>query len=200
MNRSEWRNIYCILHSLDAYEIKIPEDTPTEFDWSAFRDSPHQYLLQCSDGVAELIWKAVEKRMPKQNIQIGEHVQFDKEVEERFLELSEKIHKAGGLGNDASLEDHKQFTNNLLNQARQYVIEKRKSKKVETEWQPIETAPKDMSILLYDPLYWRIDVGERSSIGEGKWLHYHERWTLFRNSKASTSPTHWMPLPEPPKE
>ena len=71
MNRHEWRNIYCILHSLDAHEIKIPEDTPTEFDWPAFRDNPHQYLLKCSDGVAELIWKAVEKRLPNKD---GEHV------------------------------------------------------------------------------------------------------------------------------
>lgn len=46
-------------------------------------------------------------------------------------------------------------------------------------WQPIETAPKDETILIYQPRFGRVTL----SINDG-----------FEYKEA----THWMPLPEPP--
>ena len=65
------------------------------------------------------------------------------------------------------------------------------------EWELIETAPKDGTALILSveirPDDWRIKVGgwrrTKPSIGSG--------WIIFG---ASWTPTHWMPLPEPPKE
>lgn len=66
-----------------------------------------------------------------------------------------------------------------------------------SQWQPIETAPKDgKNVLIY-----RLGSGDqRATIGsldeEGVWqspeAYYIWSWFDF-------SPTHWMPLPEPPK-
>lgn len=58
-------------------------------------------------------------------------------------------------------------------------------------WQPIETAPKGVHVLLaaeFDgPGDWRIKIG---GYWDGVWHIYGGTW----------SPTHWMPLPNPPKE
>lgn len=67
-----------------------------------------------------------------------------------------------------------------------------------TEWQPIETAPKDADIQLGGPGWVR----------HGYWDKYekvHGAWTSGRVSSWGyeevelLDPTHWMPLPEPPK-
>ncbi len=75
------------------------------------------------------------------------------------------------------------------------------------EWQPIETAPKDGDpILIYKP--------DERMVGEytmsAYWDDDQEGWVpvggihrLGYRSSATNSyqgyPTHWMPLPEPPK-
>lgn len=78
-------------------------------------------------------------------------------------------------------------------------------------WQPIETAPKDgTKILLAVPPNERWDafifktVLYNASVGEGLW--YNEEWRWANDSCECcwgriypTPPTHWMPLPEPPK-
>lgn len=66
-------------------------------------------------------------------------------------------------------------------------------------WQPIETAPKDVSLLLW----WRpiapnkaaetVVIGQVSSYERGKWWNgqtakYQDLWHI----------THWMPLPDAP--
>lgn len=60
-----------------------------------------------------------------------------------------------------------------------------------TEWQPIETAPRDQFLLLateFDcPGDWRIKVGE-----------YRTRTRSWHVFGASWTPTRWMPLPAPP--
>ena len=60
------------------------------------------------------------------------------------------------------------------------------------DWQPIETAPKDQEILLasrrgrFDPRGWEIRIGQ---------------WLINRFPfVGSGQPTHWAPLPFPPKE
>ena len=58
-DRVQWRNIWCILRSLDLHELKrVPN-----FDWDNFRDKPHRYLISTDDRQAAAIWDAVEKRM-----------------------------------------------------------------------------------------------------------------------------------------
>ena len=62
-------------------------------------------------------------------------------------------------------------------------------------WKPIETAPKEGLVLLaaeFDgPGNWRIKVGYRDDGPYSFW-----GWRIFG---ASWKPTHWMPLPAPPK-
>jgi hypothetical protein len=64
-------------------------------------------------------------------------------------------------------------------------------------WQPIETAPKDERYILVcgpegvDVACWD------SHWGDGAWLRYQT--AEYDNNDANVaSPTHWMPLPEPP--
>jgi hypothetical protein len=70
-----------------------------------------------------------------------------------------------------------------------------------SDWQPIETAPKDgRPVLLgqFDPSrshYKRVEVDHWSSPGENRgwigWGHFNPQfWPA----------THWMPIPEPPHE
>ena len=70
-----------------------------------------------------------------------------------------------------------------------------------TKWQLIETAPKDgTKILIYEDLGWEkliyvvrwVDAWVNPSIGA--WLE------ADGEGHATYDPTHWMPLPEPPKE
>ncbi len=69
-----------------------------------------------------------------------------------------------------------------------------------TEWQPIETAPRDSS----EVLVFSNSVTATASFGV-----HHEKWLatwdgdLVYDSKSDIvevfDPTHWMPLPEKPK-
>ena len=60
-----------------------------------------------------------------------------------------------------------------------------------SKWQKIESAPKEGTVLLFDP-----SKSEGSCIGTGYWL-YDNVWMM---EDRNAEPTHWMPLPEPPKE
>jgi len=58
-------------------------------------------------------------------------------------------------------------------------------------WQPIETAPKDFTyVLLWDgDWHWM-----------GIWDENGNRWEIDGHEyEENLIPTHWMPLPEPPK-
>jgi hypothetical protein len=62
-----------------------------------------------------------------------------------------------------------------------------------SEWQPIETAPKDgTELLLYGPFVptggTYMDIGRWTDYADGFW-----DW-----SADDSQPTHWMPLPSPP--
>ena len=60
-------------------------------------------------------------------------------------------------------------------------------------WRPIETAPRTgVSLLLYQP--WRSGYDTRL-IG-----HYANGWVIQHGELWDVEPTHWMPLPEPPKD
>ncbi len=56
-----------------------------------------------------------------------------------------------------------------------------------SEWQPIETAPRDGTYILVFVDVWH-DV---ASWEAGLWLNTY--------GDHSMNPTHWMPLPAPPK-
>ena len=70
-----------------------------------------------------------------------------------------------------------------------------------SEWQPIDTAPKDgEDILVYSypdivSAHWETDVGDD---GEPYWAldDGHTRYYALR--RHMHEPTHWMPLPTPP--
>ena len=73
--RTAYRNIWCILRSLDLHEIEAqfaagPLDTQwrenlCDWHWPSFRDDPHVYFLTVNDTIADCIWRAVMARMPK---------------------------------------------------------------------------------------------------------------------------------------
>ena len=57
------------------------------------------------------------------------------------------------------------------------------------EWQPIETAPKDGTrVILF------VKCGDQCVAG---WNDDFDMWQLVGDQFTRT-PTHWMPLPEPP--
>ena len=70
------------------------------------------------------------------------------------------------------------------------------------EWQPIDTAPKDMDILLYCQRrgivrgHWNTDEYGRNPAPY--WTHDRERTWGVRETRDD-QPTHWMPLPQPPE-
>lgn len=66
-----------------------------------------------------------------------------------------------------------------------------------SEWQPIETAPKDGSELLLYHRAWGTLRGKWRDTG----LEFGEQWTgvyMMPGLTAKDQPTHWMPLPDPP--
>jgi hypothetical protein len=65
-----------------------------------------------------------------------------------------------------------------------------------SQWQPIDTADVDVSLLLWEPLWWK---GEPQNgllvIG-----YYDTDLKEWRDHNGyELNPTHWMPMPEPPK-
>ena len=58
-------------------------------------------------------------------------------------------------------------------------------------WQPIESAPKDGSMML-------ISVGDRGGVGESWFSRSDDKWYWASGDAAQSTPTHWMPLPSPP--
>lgn len=71
------------------------------------------------------------------------------------------------------------------------------------DWQPIETAPKDGTIMLLYPLNTS-DKRSNNGIGMGYWYRPHPdaksqkgMW-ITHFSVGSRRITHWMPLPAPP--
>ena len=59
-----------------------------------------------------------------------------------------------------------------------------------TEWQPIETAPKDTAILVYHNMF----TVAHFNTAFGRWIGYGQNTSEFING----DPTHWMPLPQVP--
>lgn len=71
------------------------------------------------------------------------------------------------------------------------------------KWQPIETAPKDGTDILcsfsgaVSIAFWDVKAPDE--------YYYNQRsktpqWLSHEGSYLGEEPTHWMPLPKPPKE
>lgn len=75
-----------------------------------------------------------------------------------------------------------------------------------SEWQPIESAPKDETdILLFFPDgYWSTGseyaVGFWGSVGEPDAGWYHGEADSTSMTAFGSHPSHWAPLPLPPKD
>lgn len=75
------------------------------------------------------------------------------------------------------------------------------------KWEPIETAPKDGTwVLLWFPHRNLAIGGCWDWAGEGDWEMGIQDWQEWRTDddvviqeEPGLEPTHWMPLPEPPK-
>ena len=70
-----------------------------------------------------------------------------------------------------------------------------------TEWQPIETAPKDGTEVLLWGRYWSDSQGLFSRPHVGSYVENLERWQVgvsHHDYRFRVRPTHWMPLPPPP--
>ncbi len=72
-----------------------------------------------------------------------------------------------------------------------------------SEWQPIESAPRDRRILLWSPTFGGRAIGGRydddkyASKPRPYWTLDNERICGVSTCRAQP-PTHWQPLPEPP--
>lgn len=64
-------------------------------------------------------------------------------------------------------------------------------------WQPIETAPKDGECLLWVETDNGGEVMKLERDSEGRWIYEGEPTYC---ASFYLNPTHWMPLPKPPKE
>jgi hypothetical protein len=72
------------------------------------------------------------------------------------------------------------------------------------DWQPIETAPKDGSKILVFTIHGDIEISKwcvinnyhYEDVGNGLYRKVFEPPTEFWNGNQ---PTHWQPLPDPPK-
>ncbi len=67
-----------------------------------------------------------------------------------------------------------------------------------SEWQPIESAPKDgRQMLLFVP--WKLNLPD---IEVGAWSMYAHSWLIPDRQcggDVECEPTHWMPIPDAPK-
>lgn len=70
------------------------------------------------------------------------------------------------------------------------------------DWQPIETAPKDgRTILVFDDgevvtVKWRYDDRWGGAWGSEDYI---QDGSIYDDALIAHSPTHWMPLPDPPQ-
>lgn len=63
------------------------------------------------------------------------------------------------------------------------------------EWQPIETAPKDGT----EVLCFSDDLGIFVAYIDDHNHNQKPKWSTGFGEKSEIDPTHWMPLPAPPK-
>lgn len=66
-----------------------------------------------------------------------------------------------------------------------------------TEWQPIETAPKDGTAIWVATIYNGHGTGFMEPVRT--YRHHYGEWTnIYTYNSIDWKPTHWMPLPAAP--
>jgi hypothetical protein len=115
-------------------------------------------------------------------------------------EAGKKIANAVGtilqrhFGPVSSIEDVEAvevYITEIIQAQRQAAVEEYK----QSQWQPIETAPKDgTEVLLYEKGSINIGCYDWCEFENGSFKH----WTGLSDSLEN--PTHWQPLPTPPQE
>jgi len=68
------------------------------------------------------------------------------------------------------------------------------------EWQPIETAPKDGKWVLVYVNAWGRHEFAVCFFRDDKWVYVDSNFEDINEDIEFGAPTHWMPLPEPPKD
>lgn len=68
-----------------------------------------------------------------------------------------------------------------------------------SEWQPIETAPRDGKSILVHARDGDMIVAHWEEQPAFGWSDWADSRTGYRVHKRSAYVTHWMPLPDPPK-
>ncbi len=89
------------------------------------------------------------------------------------------------------LTEHANFILFRLDEARQ-----------QSGWQPIETAPKNVSVLIYIPNaeHYGPGIYRGMLVDMGTGPHWSANAVAMgRDLGRDTMPTHWMPLPSPPE-
>lgn len=83
-----------------------------------------------------------------------------------------------------------------------YELAKKAYKAGQPKWQDISTAPKDGSeiiLCVLDSVFVGVWIGKENYRGEIGWHDVADSFELWYSERPVT-PTHWMPLPEPPKD
>ena len=145
-----------------------------------------------------------------------ENLRFQERLQERVKELEQAAaddllafnHANEVVGKyEANLERHQQAmqeAKEALKEALEgcYAIDfaaQQHAAQVARDWQPIETAPRDGTYILLD---WFLEGGGGGHPEVAFWHSTKQLWCSSRllNAEGYYSPTHWQPLPEPPKE
>ncbi len=73
------------------------------------------------------------------------------------------------------------------------------SEQGENGWRPIACAPKDGTRVIGWPVWGTTDNSQCGEIAWQRMVKVPGRWVVWARTSAPIQPTHWMPLPEPPK-
>jgi hypothetical protein len=68
MTRLEFRNLICVLRSIDRYELVeagviggMDHDTDL-FAWTSFQANPYEWFVRADDDTAEKLWRLMQRR------------------------------------------------------------------------------------------------------------------------------------------
>jgi len=114
-----------------------------------------------------------------------------KPLREYIMRLSTDENRAGLIAKVQILEGRLAAVNRMLE---------------ERQWQPIETAPRDGPVDVWNgkwrtaDAFWAIPTYDADDYPVGCWCceEWHGTYEHLYNAPIEPQPTHWMPLPEPP--